>query len=346
MDKKGCVRTIYEAGFRDAREWTDWYFNRVYNDEDALTATNQDGETVAALMLTQYRFDMLRTPLTCSYISGATTLRRHRGQGHMSALMREALSVSQQRGDAICCLIPAADRLYGFYNRFDFETVFFVDELRYTSVHKFDDNGHFSESAPDYETFERLEGLHPTGVRHSRRDFSNILTDNRLDGGIVTSVSDGEGAAGMAFATVSADCVTVRALLADNEEAAEAVLATVKRRSGEKRFIVWARPGERRAALRARAMARIIDVEKLLGAVAASDRRLDCVIRIHDRLLAANNGVFIIREGHVEKADSTMRRLSLDISIGTLTKLLFSSRAIGEIFSLPTTRPSISLMLD
>lgn len=346
MDKKGYIRKIYEAGFRDTRDWTDWYFDRVYNDEDALTVTNQDGETVAALMLTKYRFDMLSTPLDCSYISGATTLRRHRGLGHMSALIREALSVSRQRGDALCCLIPAYDRLYGFYNRFDFATVFFVDELRYTSVHKFDDNGCFREVVPDYNTFERLENLRPTGVRHSRRDFDNILADNRLDGGIVAAVSDEQGVSAMAFATVSDDCVTVKALLADNTEAAEAVMGAVKRRSGEKRFTVWAEPGERRGALRARAMARIVDVEKLLGAVAASDRQLDCVIRVHDRLLADNNGVFIIREGHVEKTDSTMRRLSLDISVSTLTKLLFSRRAIGEIFSLPTTRPSISLMLD
>lgn len=93
-------------------------------------------------------------------------------------------------------------------------------------------------------------------------------------------------------------------------------------------------------------MARIVNAEKLLQAIASEYPQTEQTIRIHDRLLPENNGVFIIKRGQVERSNSTIRRLTLDVAIDTLAKIIFNSKRIGETFSLPTFRPAMSLMLD
>ncbi|MDE5555527.1 MAG: sterol carrier protein domain-containing protein, partial [Muribaculaceae bacterium] len=93
-------------------------------------------------------------------------------------------------------------------------------------------------------------------------------------------------------------------------------------------------------------MVRIVNVEKLLQAIAAEYPQTEQTIRIHDRIILENNGVFIVKRGQVERTNSTIRRLTLDVTIETLAKIIFNSKRIGETFSLPTFRPSMSLMLD
>ena len=109
-------------------------------------------------------------------------------------------------------------------------------------------------------------------------------------------------------------------------------------------FVVDAIPGSNPAALCPGGMARITDVSLLLGAVAANDAKAEQVIRVHDSLIPQNNGVYIISGGTVTYADSTIRRLTLDVDVTTLAKIIFNSPRVGAVFGLSSLRPTLQLM--
>ena len=183
---------------------------------------------------------------------------------------------------------------------------------------------------------------------HSESNFQNALTDNALDNGEVISIANretGEPAA-MLFATTGEHAAVVREILSTSEAATDSILHILRRRIGERMIIVWSSPSDNPEMLRSRGMGRIVSVEKLLGAIAEQYPDTDQVIRVRDRLLSDNNAIFIIHNGQVERTSSTIRKITLDVQIDTLAKIIFNSKRIGDTFSLPTFRPGMSLMLE
>lgn len=341
---KSEFKRLFREAFDEPARWIDWFAESVYRDDDLL-ALEEDDRVVSALLLSRYEMSFHGTRLPIGYISCVATAKAYRGRGLMHRLITRAINVAAERGDAICTLIPAGDRLYYFYDRFDFATVYYVDEMRYTALHTFTADTDFKPVAPDYATFSRLEALRPCTVMHSERDFVNIMHDIGLDGGKVLAVSGPDGRAAMAFASIG-ESVTVKDLLATDCRAAEAVLALVRAEVGEKPIIVWGEPDRRATRLRSRGMARIVNVEAVLSTIAAADHDVDQVIRVTDPYIQANNGIYIMRNGECDRTEHTMRRITLDVNINVLTRIIFSSPRIADVFGLPGARPMLPMMLD
>lgn len=104
-------------------------------------------------------------------------------------------------------------------------------------------------------------------------------------------------------------------------------------------------------------MARIVNVLKVLQAVAAANPKYSGLIRVHDTILPENEHVYRLRKGQCVIDDEAIAhvahpndldgsRLALDVPVNVLTSIVFSSEKIGDIFNLSTRRPFISLMLD
>lgn len=330
------------------------YFDRVYRDEDAMTF-DVGGTVVSSLLLQRYRIHFHNAKLPVSYVAGAATRRSHRGMGYMGRLIKNALVSSYERGDMMCVLIPAHDWLYFFYDRSGFATVFYDDVQRYTSDHTFpvsedkwsEYDDHYSDKV--YEAFSRLEKALGAAILHSHRDFLNIIDDLRMDAGRLVVMQDEVGnISSMAFATASEDLITVRAILADNEEAASAALHRLKEYYPSKAFKVMALPGRSKTRkLTARGMGRIVNAEICLVTLAAANPSWSSCIRISDPIIRENNKVFHVSGGNVETISYTPElKLDLDTNITTFTEIVFSSERIGDILSFPSCRPYIYLMLD
>lgn len=78
-------------------------------------------------------------------------------------------------------------------------------------------------------------------------------------------------------------------------------------------------------------------------------RSLKSLIRVTDPIIAATNAYSGINgDGTVtvEPHDSPHDHLDLDVDISVLCRLIFSSKAIGAITGLPSSRPVMTLMLD
>lgn len=352
MNKKEIIENMWAEAFADDKCWRHWFFQTVYDDDEALLSV-KNGMPASSLLMQRYKFSFCGQELQCGYIAGASTSRYVRGKGNMSELMRHALADAYARGDIFSSLIPADERLFGFYERFGFAKVVYVDVERYTSLHAFDCPDNFVETEPSYETFHALETRRRSCMVHSELQWQRILADLELDGGRVFAVSDLSGEAkAMALAVESGGMVRVKFIAATDgssqSDAALAVLSFVRKHFGTKSIEVWAEPSERLSSpnLRPRAMMRIVDAYGVLLAMAKADEKMQQVIQLHDPLIAANNGYYIIRNGECRMVDRTMRELTLSVDVSTLTSIIFSSPSLGEIFGLKTWRPSLDLMLD
>ena len=347
MDKRAEMKRLFNAGFKESAEWTDWYFNHVFNPDNAMTSY-VNGQPVSGLMLDRYDLRLGNQAVGIGYISCATTLRSARGQGHMGRLVNDALMEAASRGDALVSLIPASERLYFYYDRFDFATIFYADELRYTSCHQFPIDPSLTETNPSYDGFHKLESEQRARVMHSRSDFENILTDNTLDNGEVVFLSDksdGDIRAAL-FAVTGNEAVRVKDIMARDDAAMESALGVLRGRVGERMIIIDAAPGENPAMLSSRGMGRIVNVERLLQGLAAEAPGTEQIIRVHDRLISDNDAIFIVHNGSVERTATTMRRVTLDVRVDTLAEIIFNSRRVGDVFGLPSFRPAMSLMLE
>lgn len=341
---KSDFKRLFREAFKVDDRWLDWFMTEVYSDDEAFVE-EADGKAVATLLSSRYPMAFHGTELPAAYLSCVATAKSERGKGHMHRLMVKVLKESYARGDAFATLIPAERRLYFFYDKFGFSTVFYVDELRYTGLHAFAMGEEFKKVEPDYEMFARLESMRPCVLRHSEERFRQVLADLRLDRGVVAAVTDGNGGEAMAFAQIGGEAKVID-LLASTPAAADAALAYVRLEAEGKPFIVNGVPEGREASLRSRGMLRIVNVETVLNAVAAANPKVNQTIRVHDAVIAENNATFVLRKGECRRADRPVASLSLDVSVDVLARLLFSAPRIGDIFELPTCRPFISLMLD
>lgn len=350
MHKNDFIKLFREA-FPAKTEWTEWFMSFVFNEND-MHWIEKEGKLVSTLLLSPYPFIYHGATLKCGYVSCVSTAKNERGKGYMNSLMRSVIATSAESGYAFISLIPANRRLFFFYDEFGFSTVFYIDEQRYTSLHSFASDPGFFDVEPDYAMFHRLEGLRECGVQHDESRFRHIVDDNRLDGGIIVAVSDGEGDEAMAFVQNESEAKIVD-LLSSSDRASEAVLASVRKHIGEKTIIIMAEPPQvesvdspRGARLRSRAMLRIADAQPVLNALAAADPTLSRTIRLRDSIVTRNNAIFRLGSGHCERLNQKPQHIDLDVTTEVLAKILFSAPGIGNIFGLPTQRPFMSLMLD
>lgn len=354
------VRKLWTEAFpADSPQWVESYFSRVYRDEDAMVG-RLDGQVVTSLMMHSYRFrEAGGADIGMAYISGAATRKNRRGRGYMSSLMNDSLIHARERGDSVVSLIPAHDWLYPFYERFGFATVFYVRADRFTSAHRFTTEAVYDDHddiyAPEvYEAFSRLEKMQPGWrVMHTKRDFLNILDDQRLDleAGAGIAVERLTGCiAGIAFGSVHDGCVVVTDAMGETEDARTGALQKLRERFPGKPFkVLTPAPQEEasggRRGIFPRAMLRIVNVESLLSALARQNPTWRCILRVSDPVVKGNNAIFVVGGGECKVSDSETK-VDYNVDVTLLARMLFSSKPMGELLGLPSGRPHMSLMLD
>ena len=262
----------------------------------------------------------------------------------MKSLMHDTLLSLYNQNVPFACLIPASRPLYFIYDRMGFATVFYAEEKRYTALHKFE-TGNFKRISPDYAVYSKLEKNRKGALLHTKEQFDFAVKDVEISNGIVVAVEDEEGNSAVAFAECN-DEIKVIDILSSNADAYEAALCLIRDNFGEKPIIVWDVPSNDIISLRSRGMIRIVNAETALSALADSNHGINITVKVHDSFIPENNGIYRIFKGKCRKIEQSSDKIDLDVSISVLSKILFSTSKIGELFELPTHRPFISLMLD
>ncbi|MCC8176303.1 MAG: GNAT family N-acetyltransferase [Bacteroidales bacterium] len=365
MDAKKVIEEIWAEAFDDSPAYRRMYFDNVYSPQDALTLQDDHGHVVSSMLLQRYSISFQGRSLPMAYIAGAATRRNYRHQGHGTRLMRYALETAYDRGDAFAALIPASDHLYFFYDRLGFLTVFYVDRRHYVPdtviSHRGDHTLHdLTLPIPEslVEAIHSWEIARAGSVRHTPEQWANIVRDASMDHGFSFWLSDDDTGTPVAVAVVTPgdDRMIVKDIVGQDENARRAMLQAIVTRFKDKSLSFLAEPSQGRP-LESRGMARIVNVLKVLQAVAAANPKYTGLIRVHDPILPENEHVYRLRKGQCVIDDEAIAgvahpndldgsRLSLDVPVNVLTSIVFSSEKIGDIFNLATRRPFISLMLD
>ena len=344
MSRQSDFAKILREAFSLSSEWVDWFMKDVFVEEE-LKVAEVDNRPASFMLSTSYNMDFQGAEVECDYISCVATFPSQRGKGLMRQLMHSTLKESWEKGVPFAALIPASRPLYFIYDRMGFATVFYVDEERYTALHHFD-KGDYQGVEPTYEMFSALERTYSGTIRHTEEQFRQILADIALENGHVAAVSGPCGSEAIAFAEDGAE-VKVIDLLATDMMAAEAALADIRSQAGAKPIIVMSRPDENSKTLRARGMIRIVNVLSVLQSIAKANPKISMNIRITDRFLPENDGIYRLKSGKCDKIElPTTDKISLDVTSKVLAEIIFSAPNIGDLFNLPTHRPFISLMLD
>lgn len=353
MSKKDEIRHLWREAFRnDSEEYIAMYFDRIYRDSDALTAEDQDGRIISALLMQPYGLWFHSAEMPVGYLAGAATRRGCRGRGLMSSLIGAALLKAHGQGLMMCALIPAYDWLYSFFERFGFSTVFLSDTQRFTSLHPFSGAGSYDlvedpYSDAVYQAFARYERNRAGGVLHSRRDFLNILDDLslRTEGTFIAVGRKNCPVAAMVWAVGSGEVIQVNELLGIDDEARQAAMRALRNRFPDRPVRYLAPVDDRmRRRLYSRGMARIVNVENCLQAIAAANPEWRSTVRVTDPLIAANNHIWTVENGHCRKVDAPGRRPDFDVTVDVLCRIVFSSPEIGDVLGFPSARTHISLM--
>lgn len=353
MSKKESIKRLWIECFGDSPEYADMYFTQIYRDENALEMRSESGQVVSSLLLSDYEMLMADRHARLCYIGGAATSRRYRGRGLMSRLMLKALDAAYSRGAMMAALIPAHDWLYFFFERFGFSNIYLTDRQCFTSFHPFNTEASYhtvdDPYAPEvYDSFRRFEEARPGGVLHTKRDFLNIIDDLKFrPGGTFVTVGRADApVAGMAWAFDRGRFIQVNELLGIDSDARTAALRALRQEFTDRPFTVLAPAGDHTARrLHSRGMGRIVNAAACLSLIADANPSYKARIRVTDPLIEENNRTFIIAGGECRIDYTPGSRLDFDVTIDVLTRMVFSSPAVGELLGFPSQRTHISLML-
>ena len=316
LEKKTKVKELWQLCFHDDERFVNLLFDNLYRDENTV-CFEKGGEVTTALQMLPYRMSFGETSLDVSYISGAATRPEYRNRGLMGRLLKESFEIMRSRNIPLSALIPAESWLYDYYASKGYASVFFRQELNFTSAHRFYGDGYhrITVSMDElYRFFDEQMRRRSCCIQHGREDFNVICGDIYLDGGDVVALADSANRlSALAFVAPGDDAVFVKELLAINVEAKEAMI-------------------------------RIVDIRRVLESVAKNNRSLRRVFRVHDSLLPVNDGVFLVEEG--ECYEGVTNPCDFDIDIMELAEIIFGGSKLSSLLDFPSVRPYMSLMLD
>ena len=349
MTRRDQITTLWKVCFQDTEEFIQFYFDRKYKDEDSLLYI-ENGIPLAASLILPYPMAWQNSIIRTSYISGACTHPQARKRGIMTRLLQEGFQEMYNRGIAFTTLIPAEKRLYNFYARLGYATVFHRHTSQYTSSPARQENEYtvkiithwdFASISATYSYFTRYMHSYPCHVIHSFNDYQDILTDLHMSNGclaIAYSHTIPEEITGFALGLSENDKITLKEIIADNPNVRNTLLDTLSThwQLPIPTYPILSPPAKAHHHSQPFGMARIICLRPLLEHLAAQHPHLNLTFHIIDPILPENQGTYIISKGHCKKADTPTHQTDLT-EISTLTKYLLE---YGNV------RPHMSLMLE
>ncbi len=225
VNRKEQIKTLWRKCFDDRDDFVEFYFDKVYKDENAMSL-EKEGQVVSALQMIPYTMTWCGTEITVAYISGACTHPEERGKGLMGELLHQSFREMRKRAYDITALIPASESLFKFYRAYNYTEVFdyslqvfecpeIPSDIRTTpflSLNKDAEKQWFAY-------FDRQLRKRPSCILHTEDDFRNNILDTTMAHGLVIGILNSGGhPAGMAFITATGEEVFIKEMFYDDDE--------------------------------------------------------------------------------------------------------------------------------
>lgn len=219
-----ALLALWESTFRDAPRYASNCIDIFAGTENVLVAQNPEGLAIAMLLAVPCGIGAHRGV----YLYALATRPDCRGRGVMAALMEESDSLASMRGAAFSVLIPATEKLYGYYRRHGYDETLYLRHLALDGV--------MSGGAADVKTeiphAEKIVALRQRWMPYPTVAFSGpgaVLVASDL---AETPAFVAEGEKGYALYCAVNGALLVAELAAESDAAAQDILATLQQATG------------------------------------------------------------------------------------------------------------------
>jgi GNAT superfamily N-acetyltransferase len=335
------VMALWRCCFGDSEEFTRFYFDAKYQDENTMVWRDAKGAAVAALQMLPYRMTFAGEEINVSYVSGACTHPSRRREGIMSRLLAAALRRERERGVSLSVLIPQEDSLYAYYRRQGYSPVFTYHpveerdggEVPGLEVREAEAGDELTTTLLAY--FEARIRERAYCVQHDRDDLAAVAEDLLSGSGSLLGAftSDGE-IVGVAFAEPSCGNVQVKDHVCDSPEVRHAIVGSLAKRWPGFTQVWRELPAEE--PVTPHGMARVLNMELLLHFHAVAYPEESLGIQVTDELFPDNTDLFSRDRGTCHRGKRNGVLVKMDA--GGMTSWLLRRR--------PGSHPFMSLMLD
>lgn len=341
MNLKEQTRQLWERCFNDPEDFTDLYFRTRYTESENLVIREKQ-QLAAAMQLIPYPMNFEHSRIQTAYISGACTHPDFRNQGIMRRLLQQSFRHMQQQHIQLACLIPAENWLFDYYAQSGFEPVFQYSIRAITSLipTKPDSSvrirtvNHFEEAV--YQYLSHRLSLKAWCIQHSKADFEVIMEDlTCLNSGTILTAEQNSMICGIIIAYHRPEGICIETLEAENPAIGSLLTNALLEQIPQNTSCFLYQPASNFTQNHPLGMARIIDAPGLLSLYAQKHPTQTLEIRLEDRDIPSNSGLYRIEQGKitVDKQEYSPHTPFMD------------SRALCR-FLLADKYPQMSLMLN
>ena len=304
------TRHLWERSFADPRAFIDLYFREKYRKERNEVIV-RDGHVVSALQKLPYPLTYGGRMLPASYISGACTDENYRKRGLMSKLLAQTHRAMADENAVLSFLIPATAELATYYAKFGYTPCFRFGWKETHPILPYKGGGTDLTAQEVFPDREDLGGSliylrqkmqeRPLCVQHPLSDLRAVADDMRMAGDTMWEVRRGTLLVGVAICRAEAEGVLLRECLYDDEEARDALIASIAEHYGQSEVDVLDTTGREGDYF---GMARVINAEEMLKAYAQLYPERTFVWTVTDAELPENNGCYRVAEGTCERLEA------------------------------------------
>lgn len=321
-EKKNDARRLWEICFNDTKAFVDFYFNKVYKDQDTLVRYDENNNAIAHVQMLPYTLYAWGKDFEAGYISGACTKPENRKEGVMESLMKEAMVKMKERGEMISFLIPADEYLADYYDKVcSYGRVFFektattLEEVMMAPAEQILPKG------PIDFIMEAEECRSYPHVKHTREQIRLVMEDYKMsNGGMYTFPRNMDHPTGICFYRVEGDTLYVKDLFGSPSVRTE-MLKELMTLNHCMRLKATVPTGDKTHAF-PRGMLRILDIPEFTRHYALTHNNMTIGFKIRDRQMPENSGEYYISNGKLTFKSNLNQEEG--ISPAALARTLFS----------------------
>ena len=362
------AKTLWKTCFDDSQDFIDFYFEHK-SDIDSLRflANLKSNKLESSMLLIPYSMTYFGENIKTKYVSGAGTEPDYRKKGCMDLLLRKCIKEMYINGTDLCTLIPANRKLFDYYQKTNFATLFKKEYVEYDNKFGFkaydikikeielacpkEDMPNTREGVVREQRKAKLKDwLFPFmkkgmkqcqfGIQHTNSDYEEIIADLLVDNGkVITAFKNGElKSVALAYCCNDNTCYSIEEIINPsctmdyelcivNYLIQNSHIKTVRVRQHN------TNKGEDYG------MGRIINLTHLLKIYARHNPEMELSMNVYDPIIDENCGQYYISKGKMTKKGMPCKPIK-EVDITQLVNILIHDE------KKPKEAAYISLMME
>lgn len=167
------LKAVWKTVFEDTDFFIDLYFKYNFNPYNTLIFRKND-KIASMLFMRHYQFRFWGEIIPCCYLAGLATLPEFRQQNIMRQLIKFSDKVLKERNIPLAILIPANEKMYNFYQKFDYEQVFEDGQEEIPLENLIEQHNSIAES---YGKFDKIYREKDFCIQKEFTDFQAIIEE-------------------------------------------------------------------------------------------------------------------------------------------------------------------------